>query len=40
MTRYVLDACALIALLQDERGSDIVADAFKASINEDAEIIT
>ena len=39
MIRYVLDACALIALLQDESGADIVAAALNAADNGNAEII-
>ena len=39
MIRYVLDACALIALLQDEQGADIVAAAINAAIHGEAEII-
>ena len=39
MIRYVLDACALIALLQDEQGADVVAAAFNAISHGEAEII-
>jgi predicted nucleic acid-binding protein len=38
MNRYVLDACALIALLQDEKGADEVADVFEAAENGTAAI--
>ena len=31
MIRYILDACALIALLQDEPGADSVANAFNTA---------
>ena len=39
MSNYVLDACALLALLRNEPGADIVADALNAAVNGDAEII-
>ena len=39
MIRYVLDACALLALLRNEPGADIVADAINAANNGEAEII-
>ena len=39
MSNYVLDACALLALLRNESGADIVADALNATANGDAEII-
>ena len=39
MSRYILDACALIALLQDEPGADKVAAAINAANNGEAEII-
>ena len=39
MKKYVLDACALIALLCDEQGADIVADALNSANEGDAEII-
>ncbi|GHV39494.1 hypothetical protein FACS189490_03200 [Clostridia bacterium] len=39
MTRYVLDACALLALLRDELGQKIVADVFDAADSGEAEII-
>jgi len=39
MKRYVLDACALIALLQDEEGAKLVSDAINAAYKGEAEII-
>jgi len=39
MRRYALDACALIALLQNEQGAEIVSDAFNAAYRGEAEII-
>ena len=39
MSRYVLDACALIALLQDETGADKVAAVFNAASKGEAEIV-
>jgi len=39
MKRYVLDACALIALLQDEHGAEMVSDALNAAYKGEAEII-
>jgi predicted nucleic acid-binding protein len=36
--RYVLDACALLALLRDEPGADIVADVINAANAGDADI--
>ena len=39
MRRYVLDANALIALLQDELGAEKVSDVINASYRGDAEII-
>ena len=39
MSRYVLDACALLALLRNEPGADIVAAAFNAANDGEAEII-
>ena len=38
MRHYVLDACALIALLQDEAGADKVAEAINAANNGEATI--
>ena len=38
MRHYVLDACALMALLQDEAGADIVAAAINAAYNGEAVI--
>jgi predicted nucleic acid-binding protein len=39
MNRYVLDACALIALLQDETGADIVDDIINSANNGLVEIM-
>ena len=39
MSRYVLDACALLALLRNEPGADKVAAAINAANNGEAEII-
>ena len=39
MTRYVLDACALLAMLRNETGADQVAAAINAANNGEAEII-
>lgn len=39
MRRYVLDACALLALLRNETGADKVADAINAANIGQAEII-
>jgi len=39
MKKYVLDACALIALLRDEQGADIVADALNSASEGKAEVI-
>ncbi len=39
MTRYVLDACALLALLRDEKGADKVAAAINAANTGNAEIV-
>lgn len=39
MKRYVLDACALLALLRNESGADIVAAALNAANKGEAEII-
>jgi len=36
--RYVLDACALLALLRDEDGADVVADIIKAAASGKAEV--
>ena len=36
MTRYVLDACALIALLREEKGADIVSSIFNAAAKKTA----
>ena len=36
---YVLDACALVALLKNESGADIVADAYGKAEKEQAQII-
>ncbi|MCL2147520.1 MAG: PIN domain-containing protein [Synergistaceae bacterium] len=38
MSRYILDACALLALLRDETGAEIVAAAINAANNGEAEI--
>ena len=34
MSNYVLDACALLVLLRNEPGADIVADALNAALIE------
>jgi len=39
MSRYVLDACALLALLRNEPGADKVASAINAANNGEAKII-
>ena len=39
MKRYVLDACALIALLQDEQGAKKVSDTLNIAYKGEAEII-
>ena len=39
MSRYVLDACALLALLRNEPGADKVAAAINAANNGEAEIV-
>jgi PIN domain nuclease of toxin-antitoxin system len=39
MNFYILDASALIALLQDESGADKVADAIIAANNGEVEIV-
>ena len=39
MKKYVLDACALIALLRYEQGADIVADALNSANEGKAEVI-
>jgi len=39
MSRYILDACALIALLRNEPGADKVAAAFNAANSGEAKII-
>jgi predicted nucleic acid-binding protein len=39
MKRYVLDACALLALLQDEPGADRVSDVLNAANKGEATII-
>ena len=39
MSCYVLDACALLALLRDEPGADKVAAAINAANNGEAEIV-
>jgi len=39
MKRYVLDACALIALLQDEQGAELVSDALNSAYKGEAEIM-
>ena len=39
MNGYVLDACALIALLQEEPGADKVAAVLNAANNGEAEIV-
>ena len=39
MKRYVLDACALIALLQDEQGAEVVSDALNSAYKGEAEIM-
>lgn len=36
---FVLDACALVALLKNERGADVVAAAYKQAENGEAKII-
>ena len=36
---FVLDACALVAILKDENGADIVADAYRKAEKSEAEII-
>ena len=36
---YVLDACAMVALLKNESGADAVADAYKQAENGEAKII-
>jgi predicted nucleic acid-binding protein len=38
MTRYVFDACALIAFFQNEKGADKIADVFEAAENGTAAI--
>ena len=38
MKRYILDACALIALLQDEQGADNVSAVLNAAVKGEAEI--
>lgn len=38
IARYVLDACALLALLRDEPGADVVADVINAANNGEANI--
>jgi len=39
MNRYNLDACALIALLQEEPGADKVADVLNSADNDEAEVV-
>ena len=39
MSRYVLDACALLALLRNEPGADIVAATINDANNNEAEIM-
>jgi len=39
MNRYVLDACALLALLRNEPGADKVAGAINAANNGEAQIV-
>jgi len=39
MNRYVLDACALIALLQEESGADKVSAVLNSADNGEAEIV-
>jgi len=39
MKTFVLDACALVAILKDENGADIVADAYIKAERGEAEII-
>jgi predicted nucleic acid-binding protein len=39
MKRYVLDACALLALLRDEPGQEFVTDVFNEADNGEAELI-
>ena len=39
MSRYVLDACALLALLRNEPGADKLAAAINAANNKEADII-
>jgi predicted nucleic acid-binding protein len=39
MSKYVLDACALIALLQDEDGADIVDEIINSASEDDVEVI-
>ena len=39
MNRYVLDTCAMIALLQEEQGADKVAAALNAANNGEASIV-
>jgi PIN domain nuclease of toxin-antitoxin system len=39
MNRYVLDACALLALLRNEHGADKVAAAINAANNGEAEVV-
>ena len=36
---FVLDACALIALLNNENGADKVVSAYRAAENDEAQII-
>ena len=36
---YVMDACALVALLKNENGADIVADVYGKAVNGEARII-
>ena len=36
---FILDACALVALLKNEDGADVVADAYKQAENGEAKII-
>jgi len=39
MKKYVIDACALLALLRDEQGANIIADALNSANEGQAEII-
>jgi len=39
MNRYVLDACALLALLRNEPGADLVAEVINSANNADADVV-